>query len=175
MPWQCIKINRNLKILHSYCSELSNKHGSNLILFEKFFPPTCLIRTYKFIYFRGKFPAKRLLEPPRLLILGKIPNYTRSFWAVLSSYFVVLSNLEWQASLKLSLNSQINAVWSFQVTQIWFKHNWRFLFQKKSYLHLNLILEIFPTYTLLATARLLERWEWSPYLDWFLGKQKYVF
>ncbi len=34
-----------------YYSELSNKHAANLILFEKFFPPTCLIRTYTFIYF----------------------------------------------------------------------------------------------------------------------------
>ena len=33
------------------------------------------------------------------------------------------------------------------------------LFQKKSYLHVYFILEIFPTYTLLATARLLERLE----------------
>ena len=31
-------------------SELSNKHAANLILFEKFFPPTYLIRTYTFIY-----------------------------------------------------------------------------------------------------------------------------
>ena len=65
------------------------------------------IRTYTFIYFWGKFPPTRLLEPTlylfwgkfpptwlleptRLLIWGKFPT-TRSFWAVLSSYFVVLA------------------------------------------------------------------------------------
>ena len=32
-----------------------------------------------------------------------------------------------------------------------------FVFERISYLHVYLILEIFPTYTLLATARLLER------------------
>ena len=42
-------------------SELSNKHAANLILFENIFPPTCLIRTYTFIYFLGKFPPTRLL------------------------------------------------------------------------------------------------------------------
>ena len=39
------------KIAQIYYSELSNKHAANLILFEKIFPPTCLIRTYTFIYF----------------------------------------------------------------------------------------------------------------------------
>ena len=43
-----------IKILSRY-SELSNKHAANLILFEKKFPPACLIRTYTFIYFWGKF------------------------------------------------------------------------------------------------------------------------
>ena len=51
-------------------SELSNKHAANFILFEKFFPSTFIIRTYTFIYFRGKFPPTRLLEPPHLLIFG---------------------------------------------------------------------------------------------------------
>ena len=36
-------------------SEPSNKHAANLILFEKIFSPTCLIITYVFIYFWGKF------------------------------------------------------------------------------------------------------------------------
>ena len=44
-------------------SELSNKHSANLILFEKIFPPTRLIRTYKFIHFDGKFPPTQLSEP----------------------------------------------------------------------------------------------------------------
>ena len=56
-------------------SELSNKHAANLILFEKIFPPTCLIRTYTFIYFQGKFLPTRLLEYLCLLILAEIPNY----------------------------------------------------------------------------------------------------
>ena len=63
---------------YSACSELSNKHAANLILFVKFFPPTWLIRTFNnfmLIYFRGKFPPTRLLEPPRLFILGEIPSY----------------------------------------------------------------------------------------------------
>ena len=34
-----------------YYSELSNKHGVFLILFEKIFPTTCLIRTSTFINF----------------------------------------------------------------------------------------------------------------------------
>jgi len=55
-------------------SELSNKHAANLILFEKFFPPTCLIWTYTFIYFRWKFLPTRLLESPHSLILAEIPN-----------------------------------------------------------------------------------------------------
>ena len=49
--------------------------AANLILFEEIFPLTCLIRAYTFIYFRGKFPPTRLLEPPPLLILGGNPNY----------------------------------------------------------------------------------------------------
>ena len=40
-------------------SELSNKHAANLILLEKIFLPTCLIRTYTFIYFQGKFLPTR--------------------------------------------------------------------------------------------------------------------
>ena len=52
-------------------SELSSKHAANLILFEEIFPPTCLNRTYMFIYYT------QLLEPTRLLILGKFPT-TRS-------------------------------------------------------------------------------------------------
>ena len=59
----------------SIYSELSNKHAANLILFEKIFPPTCLIRTYTFIYFQGKFLPTRLLEYLCLLILAEIPNY----------------------------------------------------------------------------------------------------
>ena len=63
----------------SFCiihySDLSNKHAANLILSEKIFPPTCLIRTYMFIYFQGKFLPTRLLEYLCLLILAKIPNY----------------------------------------------------------------------------------------------------
>ena len=74
-------------------SELSSKHATNLILFEEIFPPTCLNRTYTFIYFWGKFPPTQLLEPTRLLILGKFPT-TRSVWVVLSSYFVVYSTLK---------------------------------------------------------------------------------
>ena len=38
-------------------SEFSNKHAANFILFYKFFPPTCLIRTCTYIYFREKFPT----------------------------------------------------------------------------------------------------------------------
>jgi hypothetical protein len=56
-------------------SELSNKHAANVILFEKCFPPTCLIRTYTFIYFWGKFQPTRLLKPTHLIIFGEIPNY----------------------------------------------------------------------------------------------------
>ena len=52
-------------------SEISNKHGAHLILFEKFFLPACLIRTYTFIYFSGKLPPTWLLEPPRLFIFKK--------------------------------------------------------------------------------------------------------
>ena len=82
-------------------SELSNKHAANLILFENFFPPTCLIRTYTFIYFRGKFPPTRILEPLRLLIFGKIPNYK----IVLNSFKLLFCCFKyfkkWQASHKL--------------------------------------------------------------------------
>ena len=56
-------------------SEVSNKLGVFLILFEKIFPTTCLIRTSTFINFWGILPPTRLLEPPRLFILGEIPNY----------------------------------------------------------------------------------------------------
>ena len=66
---------RLLYSLKNTYSELSNKHAANLILFEKIFPPTCLIRTYTFIYFQGKFLPTRLLEYLCLLILAEIPNY----------------------------------------------------------------------------------------------------
>ena len=56
-------------------SEVSNKYGVFLILFEKNFQTTCLIRTSMFIHFWWKIPSPRLLEPPRLFILGEIPNY----------------------------------------------------------------------------------------------------
>ena len=56
-------------------SEPSNKHAANLILFEKIFLPTFLIRTYTFIYFWGKFQPTHLLEPTCLLNLGGIPIY----------------------------------------------------------------------------------------------------
>lgn len=64
-----------ISINYGTYSELSNKHAANLILFEKIFPPTCLIRTYTFIYFQGKFLPTRLLEYLCLLILAEIPNY----------------------------------------------------------------------------------------------------
>jgi hypothetical protein len=81
-------------------SELSNKHAANLILFEKIFPPTCLIRTYTLIYFQGKFLPTRLLEHLCLLFLAEIPN----FKIILSSFkllFCCVSTLKKQASLKL--------------------------------------------------------------------------
>ena len=68
-------------ILQFIYSELSNKHEANFILFEKIFPPTCLIRAYTFIYFWGKFLPTRLLEPPRL---GENHNY----YIILSSFKV---------------------------------------------------------------------------------------
>ena len=52
-------------------SELSNKHGAHLILFEKFFLPAILIRTYTFIYFCRNLPPTWLLEPPYLFIFKK--------------------------------------------------------------------------------------------------------
>ena len=63
-------------------SEVSIKHGVFLILFEKIFPTTCLIRTSTFINFWEILPPTRLLEPPRLFILWEIPNYK----IVLSSF-----------------------------------------------------------------------------------------
>ena len=65
----------SFSFLQSLYSEHSNKHAANLILFEKIFLPTCLIRTYTFIYFQGKFLPTRLLEYLCLLILAEIPNY----------------------------------------------------------------------------------------------------
>ena len=75
-----IHSNFAISVVHNFCrvfmySELSNKHAANLILFEKIFLPTCLIRTYTFIYFQGKFLPTRLLEYLCLLILAEIPNY----------------------------------------------------------------------------------------------------
>ena len=56
-------ISSNLKnFLQFNYSELFNKHAANLVLFKKIFLPTCLIRTYTFIYFQGKFLPTRLLE-----------------------------------------------------------------------------------------------------------------
>ena len=51
-------------------SEIFNKHGVFLILFEEKFLTTCLIRTSTFINFWWKIPSTRLIEPPRLFILG---------------------------------------------------------------------------------------------------------
>ena len=59
-----------LKWIFDDYSEVFNKHGVFLILFEKNFPTTCLIRTSTFIHFWWKIPSTRLLEPPRLFILG---------------------------------------------------------------------------------------------------------
>ena len=60
----------------SYYSELSNKHGAHLILFEKFFLPAILIRTYTFIYFCRNLPPTWLLEPPYLFIFKTNPGYS---------------------------------------------------------------------------------------------------
>ena len=60
-------------------SELSNKHGAHLILFEKKILPASLIRTYIFIYFCGKLPPTWLLEPPYLFIFKKNPGYSYSY------------------------------------------------------------------------------------------------
>ena len=54
---------------------VSNKHGVFLILFEKNIPTTCLIRTSPFIHIWRKISSPRLLEPPRLFILGENPDY----------------------------------------------------------------------------------------------------
>ena len=86
IPWSPKNpVSPNVHRLLEY-SELSNKHAANLILFEKIFPPTCLIRTYTFIYFQGKFLPTRLLEYPCLLILAEIPNYK----IILSSFKLLL-------------------------------------------------------------------------------------
>ena len=103
----------------------------SLILFKKKVQPTLW------------FSCNRLKIPPYPLVLwiGWILHVylfwekflTRwLFWAVLSTYFVVLTTLKWPASLKLSLNSQIIAVLSFQVAQISFKHNWSLFIKKKN-------------------------------------------
>ena len=84
---------------HKY-SELHNKHAANLIIFEKIFPPTCLIRTFTFIYFQEKFLPTWLLEYLCLLILADILNYK----IILSSFkllFCCLSTFKKQAGLKL--------------------------------------------------------------------------
>ena len=74
--WESHKILWNLHLTFDWhYSELSNKHAANLILFEKIIPPTCLIRTYTFIYFEWKFLPTRLLEFLCLLILTEISNY----------------------------------------------------------------------------------------------------
>ena len=140
-------------------SELSNKHGVFLILFEKIFPATSLIRTSTFINFWGILPPPRLLEPPRLFILGESPNY-KLFWAILSAYFVVLITLKWPASLKLSLNSQIIAVLSFQVAQISFKHNWSLLIKKKNSTFIQ-FWKFFPTTRFLRPPRLFDNGHFS--------------
>ena len=62
---------KNNSWMWSCYSELSNKQAANLTHFENFFLPTCLIRTYTFIYFCGKLPPTRLLEPARLFIFRK--------------------------------------------------------------------------------------------------------
>ena len=60
-------------------SELSNKHAANLILFEEIFPPTCLIRTYTFIYFQGKFlPSSVHLYMFFTFQVVKRPNYQKN-------------------------------------------------------------------------------------------------
>ena len=123
---------------------------------------TCLIRTSPFIHFWWKISSPRLLEPPRLFILGESPNY-KLFIAILSAYFVVLTTLKWPASLKLSLNSQIIAVLSFQVAQISFKHNLNLLIKKKNpYSMLNRnstfiqFWKFFPTTRLIGPPRLFD-------------------
>ena len=77
------------RVHHQY-SELSNKHAANLILFEKIFLPTCLIRTYTFIYFQGKFLPTRLLEYLCLLILAEIPSYK----IILSSFKLLFCSFQ---------------------------------------------------------------------------------
>ena len=109
-----------------------------------------------FINFWWKIPTPRLLEPPRLFILGESPNY-KLFWAILSTYFVVLTTLKWPASLKLSLNSQIIAVLSFQVAQISFKHNWSLLIKKKN-----------PNSMVNRNSTFIQFWKFVP-TTWLIG------
>ena len=91
-------------------SELSNKHAANLILSEKIFLPTCLIRTYTFIYFQGKFLPTRLLEYLCLLILAEIPSYK----IILSSFkllFCSLSKRKKEPKFKMNTQFNSNVIW----------------------------------------------------------------
>ena len=53
---------------------MPNKHAARLFVFWKIFPPTCLIRTYTLINFRGKF------LPTLLKRVGKIIFYLVPTW-----------------------------------------------------------------------------------------------
>mgnify|MGYP001400029690 CR=1 FL=1 len=86
-----------------FYSELSNKHAANLILFEKTFLPTCLIRTYTFIYFQGKFLPTQLLDYLFLLILAEIFSYK----IILSSFMLLFCSFK---HFKEASMSKINAV-----------------------------------------------------------------
>ena len=99
-------LNQSLdKFRRQIYSEVSNKHGVFLILFEKIFPTTGLIRTSTFINFWGILPPPRLLEPPRLFILGENPAYM----TILSSFKHLFNCFK---HFKITSKSQIEPEWS---------------------------------------------------------------
>ena len=72
---------KNNSWMWSCYSELSNKQAANLTHFENFFLPTCLIRTYTFIYFCGKLPPTYTIIRTCMVIhfQTKNPDYTIVF------------------------------------------------------------------------------------------------
>ena len=76
-------------------SELSDKHTANLILILSTYI------AYRFIYFQGKFPPTRLLEPPR-------------FGRFLSSFKLLFRCFK---QLKVASKSFLNYVWMVKLMQ----------------------------------------------------------
>ena len=138
-------------------SHLFNKRAANLILFETFFLPTCLIRIYMFIYFGGKFLPTRLLKPTCLFFWMK-KSHLHDHLKLHETELTYSSCLQPSSALKgcanyYKINHFLRDRWKMGALSdlILLSTFWQnlplhdyFIFKKFSYLHGYFILKILP-------------------------------